>query len=101
MSRIAMNMPRHIKVKPNQVAMRAWVVLQIGVALLGTDFGMSGDRKNRAENCKGDGQQWEAWGDRESKAWQDEIADRGGNVHHLIAPPDIQWRLNFSAPPRL
>jgi hypothetical protein len=43
-----MNMPRHISVKPNQVATRAWVVLQIGVALLGTDFGMSGDRKNRA-----------------------------------------------------
>jgi hypothetical protein len=43
-----MNMPRHIKVKPNQVAIRAWVVRQIGVALLGTDFGMSGDRKDRA-----------------------------------------------------
>ena len=79
-------MPRHIKVKPNQVAIRAWVVLQIGVALLGTDFGMSGDRKNRAENCKGDGQQWEAWGNRESKAWQDEIADRGGNVHRGSYP---------------
>jgi hypothetical protein len=43
-----MNMPRHINVKPNQVATRAWVVLQIGVALLGTDFGMSGDRRERA-----------------------------------------------------
>jgi hypothetical protein len=43
-----MNMPTHIKVKPNQVAIRAWVVLQIGVALLGTDFGMSGDHRNRA-----------------------------------------------------
>jgi hypothetical protein len=42
-----MNMPRHIKVKPNQVATLAWVVLQIGVALLGTDFGMSADRWNR------------------------------------------------------
>jgi hypothetical protein len=39
-----MNMPRHIKVKPNQVAILAWVVRQIGVALLGTDFGMSADR---------------------------------------------------------
>jgi hypothetical protein len=43
-----MNMPRHIKVKPNQVATLAWVVLQIGVALLGTDFGMIGDRRDRA-----------------------------------------------------
>jgi hypothetical protein len=34
--------------KPNQVAIRAWVVRQIGVGLLGTDFGMSGDRNNRA-----------------------------------------------------
>jgi hypothetical protein len=52
-----MNMPRHIKVKPNQVAIRAWVVLQIGVALLGTDFGMSGNRNNRAvEMMKGDNQ---------------------------------------------
>jgi hypothetical protein len=42
-----MNMPRHISVKPNQVATLAWVVLQIGVALLGTDFGMVADRKNR------------------------------------------------------
>jgi hypothetical protein len=63
-----MNMPRHIKVKPNQVATRAWVVLQIGVALLGTDFGMIADRKNRAGNCKGGGQQWEPWGNRDSKA---------------------------------
>jgi hypothetical protein len=47
MSRIAMNMPRHIRVKPNQVAIRAWVVRQI-VALLATDFGMSGDRRNSA-----------------------------------------------------
>src|SRR5882757_514065 len=46
MSRIAMNMPRHIKVKPNQVATRALVVLQIGVALLGTDLGMIADRKD-------------------------------------------------------
>jgi hypothetical protein len=43
-----MNMPRHIKVKPNQVATLAWVVLQIGVALLGTDFGMGADRKDLA-----------------------------------------------------
>jgi hypothetical protein len=43
-----MNMPRHIKVNPNQVATLAWVVLQIGAALLGTDFGMSADRKDRA-----------------------------------------------------
>ena len=40
-----MNMPRHIKVKPNQVAIRAWVVLQINVALLGTDFDMSADAR--------------------------------------------------------
>ena len=48
-------MPRHIKVKPNQVATLAWVVLQIGVALLGTDFGMIADRKDRrAENNESD-----------------------------------------------
>jgi hypothetical protein len=82
-----MNMPMHIRTKPNQVAILAWVVLQINVALLGTDFGMSADRKNRAENCKGDGQQSEAWGNRESKPWQDEIADRGGNVHRLVGSP--------------
>jgi hypothetical protein len=40
-----MNMPRHIKVKPNQVATLACVVLQIGVALLGTDFGMIEDQE--------------------------------------------------------
>jgi hypothetical protein len=52
---MAMNMPRHIKVKPNQVATLAWVVLQIGVALLGTDFGMIADRKDhRAENKESD-----------------------------------------------
>ena len=38
-----MNMPRHIKVKPNQVAIRAWVVRQTNVAL-GTDFDMSADQ---------------------------------------------------------
>ena len=42
-----MNMPRHIRVKPNQVATLAWVVLQIGGALLGTGLGMV-DRKDRA-----------------------------------------------------
>jgi hypothetical protein len=59
MSNIAMNMPRHIRTKPNQVATLAWVVLQITVALvewLGAVFGMSADRKNRAEFCKDDGQ---------------------------------------------
>jgi hypothetical protein len=62
MSRIAMNMPRHIKVKPNQVAILAWVVLQIGVALLGTDFGMSADRNDRrAGGCKDDGRRRKAW----------------------------------------
>jgi hypothetical protein len=61
MSNIAMNMPRHIRTKPNQVATLAWVVLQINVALvarLGADLDMSVDRKNRAENREDDdGQQ--------------------------------------------
>ncbi len=59
MSRIAMNMPTHIRTKPNQVAIRAWVVLQTAVvlvALLGTDFGMSGDRNNRATRNDDGGQ---------------------------------------------
>jgi hypothetical protein len=77
-----MNMPRHIRTKPNQVATLAWVVLQITVALerLGAVFGMSADRKNRAGNYKDDGRQWEAWSNRETKALQDEIADQGDNV---------------------
>jgi hypothetical protein len=49
-----MNMPRHIKVKPNQVAILAWVVRQIGLALLDVD--MSGDCTDRAaENDKATG----------------------------------------------
>ena len=48
-------MPRHIKVKPNQVATLAWVVLQIGVALLGTDLDMNADRRDhRAGNNESD-----------------------------------------------
>jgi hypothetical protein len=74
-----MNMPRHIKVKPNQVAIRAWVVLQIGVALLGTDFGMSGDRKNRA--VRNDEAVTSDEGQSINQSMGDEIADRGGNVH--------------------
>ena len=74
-----MNMPRHIRVKPNQVAIRAWVVLQIGVALLATDFGMAADRRNRG--CKDeDDRSNEAWGNRKQSG-QEQIADQGGNVH--------------------
>src|SRR3954447_12472667 len=51
MSRIAMNMPRHIKMKPNQVATLAWVVLQIGVALAAdADFSICGNGKLRDGN---------------------------------------------------
>src|SRR4051794_14031245 len=51
MSRIAMNMPTHIKVKPNQVATLAWVVLQIGVALaVEVDFSICGNGKLRDGN---------------------------------------------------
>jgi hypothetical protein len=64
-----MNMPRHINVKPNQVATLAWVVLQIGVALaVDADFSMSVDRENRAAgNDTGDDQRW-AMSNREIKA---------------------------------
>src|SRR4051812_32445207 len=41
MSRIAMNMPTHIRTKPNQVATRACVVLQTGVVQVAeADFSM-------------------------------------------------------------
>src|SRR3954453_2601061 len=51
MSRIAMNMPRHIKMKPNQVATLAWVVLQIGGALAAdADFSICGNGKLRDGN---------------------------------------------------
>ena len=76
-------MPRHIRVKPNQVATLAWVVLQINVALLarlGADFGMVADRKNRrAEIVKTMPGNETPEGNTE--ALQDEIADRAGNVH--------------------
>lgn len=68
--------------KPNQVATLARVVRQIGVALLGTDFNMSGDRHNRWVGVL---RMMAGKGLEAIKVLRDEIADRGGNVHLLIA----------------
>src|SRR3954454_10411811 len=97
MSSIAMNMPRHIRTKPNQMEILAWVVLQTNVALSGTDFGMFADRM-RSQGLDVDPRSG-AVRQSTAKAWRDEIADRGDDVHRSdpsswpgLSRPSMSWR---------
>ena len=65
-----MNMPTHIRTKPNQVAILAWVVLQTGVVLAAdADFSIL-----RTPGICG------------TAVGRDAIADRRGEVHRLDGP---------------
>src|SRR5438552_12961014 len=76
MSRIAMNMPKHIRLKPNQVATRAFVVRQTVIARCASSSQLA--RGGAPGECLRIAKLRIA---KSVKARAVEIADRGGNVY--------------------
>src|SRR3977135_3891206 len=87
MSRIAMNMPRHIRLKPNQVATLACVVRQIVVIALSA---LSSHEAHEAQfpACLRVAKlgAWKLLNRSKRKTWPVWIAGRSGDVHRPDGP---------------